>query len=142
MEQWDARPQLPVDNGGGNIVELESQRALHRHLHTLLDMAMSTTTPLSTIQQALHYAQTHYGHRFTVQLVRALQCDDQIKRQAVVWLLTQLNDATSVPQLQQLAHNKHLSRAVRLAASLALAGMGATREMTENRPHRPIYAIS
>ncbi|MBV9616436.1 MAG: hypothetical protein JO031_13355, partial [Ktedonobacteraceae bacterium] len=75
-------------------------------------------------------------------LIRALLHSEQDERDAIVWLLTRFNDRETIAPLQQIIQNERLSRSVRLSASLALAGMGATEEM-QNMPHRFwLYAIS
>ena len=145
MEKRDARPLLHeahTDLVSRNIVELESHRYLHNKVNESIHMATSTNMSTQTIRQELQRNGTHFGSRFAAQLVRALQREDEDERDAVVWLLTILDDPQTIPQLQHFARNQNLTRAVRLAASLALAGMGATREMAET-PRRPrLYAIS
>jgi hypothetical protein len=71
---------------------------------------------------------TTFGSRFSLHLARSLQepRNNQADRQAIVWLLTLLNDKATIPLLQQIANQQRLTRAIRLSASLALAGMGAT----------------
>lgn len=142
MEKWDARPFLhSPEYAGRNIVELESHRYLRNKVNELIQMTMNSSTA-QELRQELAAGATHYGSRFSTQLVRAIVRSDQHERQAVIWLLTQLNDQETIPQLQKLSHNKRLARAIRLSASLALAGMGATREMTEIPQRRRMYAIS
>jgi hypothetical protein len=145
MEKRDARLFLqeaspePVSR---NIVELESQRNLHNQVNELIRLAVSSSLATDDIRQLLHLNSSSFGSRFATQLVRALQHEDEDEREAVVWLLTVLNEPQTIPQLQHLALNQNLARATRLAASLALAGMGATREMNATPRHMRQYAIS
>jgi hypothetical protein len=93
------------------------------------------------MRQQLLLGVKEFGSQLTTQLVRSLQSDDQQKRQNVVWLLTLLNDTDSISLLQCMSQNKRLSRPVRLSISLALAGMGATAESTEQYQRIRLYAI-
>jgi hypothetical protein len=132
MEKRDARlflHEASLEPVSRNIVELESQRNLHHQVNELIRIAISSNLATHDIRQLLHLNSSSFGGRFATQLVRALQREDEEERQAVVWLLTVLDDPQTIPQLQHLALNRNLARATRLAASLALAGMGATREM-------------
>ena len=83
-----------------------------------------------------------YGTPFTAQLARSVRREDKQERQAVVWLLTLLNDQNAIAPLQLIAYNKRLPRSIRLSASLALAGMGATKEVVEDHRRVRMYAIS
>ncbi|MBV9229525.1 MAG: hypothetical protein JOZ18_09455 [Chloroflexi bacterium] len=144
MEKWDARLLLPetrTDEYSRNVVELESRRHLHRKVKELIQLTHSTLTT-SEIQQRLHLCTTLFGSGFGVQLMRSLHHSDQTDRQAIVWLLTILNDQETIPLLQYISLNKQFPRSVRLSASLALAGMGATRETTDNYRRIHLYAIS
>jgi len=144
MEKWDARLLLPdtnTDERSRNIVELESRRNLHRKVNELIQLTHSTLTT-SEIRQQLHLCTTVFGSRFAVQLVRSLHRRDQTERQAIIWLLTVLNDQETIPLLQHISLNKQLPRSIRLSAALALAGMGATRETTDSYRRIPLYAIS
>ena len=74
--------------------------------------------------------------------MHSLQRSDRHERQSIVWLLTLLNEAASIAPLRRISGNKRLSRAVRLSASLALAGMGATPELLDEHHQPRLYAIS
>jgi hypothetical protein len=130
---------------GWNIVELESHRQLRQTIHELMLLANSSSISTSEMQQRLLHGVVMFGKRFATQLVRSLQRDDQQERQTIVWLLTILNDQDTIQPLQQMVLNERLPRKVRLSASLALAGMGATREVADlNNGNRRVrlYAIS
>jgi HEAT repeat protein len=107
----------------------------------LINIAVSSNISTHEMRQLLHLNSSSFGSRFATQLVRALQREDEDEREAVVWLLTVLDDPQAIPQLQYLSLNQNLTRATRLAASLALAGMGATREMTATPRHMRLYAV-
>ena len=94
------------------------------------------------MRQYLLLSVAQFGKLFATQLVRSLQRDDQQERQAIVWLLTLLNEQETIAPLQQMSRNERLPRSIRLSASLALAGMGATKEMTDNSRRVRLYAIS
>jgi hypothetical protein len=145
MERRDARLfQHDATNKGWNIVELESHRQFRQRIYELVQLAHESDLPTSDVRQHIRSLQDTYPHRFTPQLVRALHREDAQERQAVVWLLTLLDDEQqqiAIPLLQRLAHDKHQARALRLSASLALAGMNATEE-TNRQPYRKrLYAI-
>jgi hypothetical protein len=125
-----------------NIVELESRRQLRHRIHELIQLSHSSSITTSEMRQHLLLGAAQFGKRFATQLVRALHRDDQQERQSIVWLLTLLNEQETIPPLQQMSLNERLPRSVRLSASLALAGMGATKEMTEQSRHVRLYAIS
>ncbi len=126
---------------GWNIVELESRRRLHHKVDELIGLSYNSTLTTNEMREQLLLGVATFGNSFATQLVRSLQCDDQLKRRCVVWLLTLLDDKKIIPLLQRLAHNKRLSRPVRLSASLALAGMGATAETIDEQPRVRLYAI-
>lgn len=144
MEKWDARP-LQSTSGmqayDWNVLELESRQNLHSKIRELIELTIHSTLSSREIQKRLHLCQAEFGKRFAFQLVRSLQRTDIDEREAIVWLLTQLQDQYTVPLLQKLSQQSHQSRAVRLSASLALAGLGETREMQTTPPPR-LYAIS
>ena len=145
MEKGDARQFLHAASSepvSRNIVELESHRHLYNKVNELIQIAVSSNISTHDIRQLLHLNSSHFGNRFATQLVHALQREDENEREAVVWLLTVLDDPQTVPQLQHLALNQNLTRATRLAASLALAGMGVTREITATPRRMRLYAIS
>ncbi len=144
MERRDARPfqHDAAIHEGWNIVELESHRQFRQTVNELIKHSTSATITTSDLQQQLEHYKNRYGIRFTTQLVRALQQENAQERQAVVSLLTLLNDPTTIPQLQYMSHNERNSRSIRLSASLALAGMGATHETKEDDRRVRLYAIS
>jgi|SRR5581483_1245409 len=136
MEKWDARlfhTEEKNNNRSQHIVELESQRALHRKINDLIKLCNSNTVTTSELRQQLHTYAASFGSRFSLHLARSLRCENYLDRQAIVWLLTLLNDKETIPILQHLSQQQHLPRAIRLSASLALAGMGATLE-TAGKP--------
>jgi hypothetical protein len=127
-----------------NIVELEvleSRRQLRQKVNELIRLSNNATLTTSEMQQQLLLGVTMFGKQLATQLVRSLQCDDQQKRQHIVWLLTLLDDKDTIPLLQHMSYHKRLPRAVRLSASLALAGMGATVESREDYQQIRLYAI-
>lgn len=143
MEKKDARLfQDATHEHSWNIVELESRRQLRYRIHELIQLASSSSIPTSEMRQHLLLGVAQFGKLFATQLVRSLQRDDQQERQAIVWLLTLLNEQETIPSLQQMSRNERLPRSIRLSASLALAGMGATKEMTDNSRRVRLYAIS
>ncbi len=125
-----------------NIVELESRRQLHRKVHELIELVDDPMITTSEMRQQLLQGVATFGNRFAMQLVRSLHCEDHHERQSIVWLLTLLDDQTTVLLLQQLSHDERQPRSVRLSAAFALAGMGATAEMREDSRRRRLYAIS
>ncbi len=144
MERRDARPfqQDATIHEGWNIVELESHRQFRQTVNELIKNTNTAGITTSDLLQQLEYYRTLYDTRFMTQLVRALYRENAQERQAVVSLLTLLNDPNTIPQLQYMSHSKQYPRAIRLSASLALAGMGATREMTDDFRRVRLYAIS
>ncbi len=145
MEKKDARlfqHYITTHEQSWNIVELESRRQLRHRIHELIQLSSSSSISTSELRQHLLLCVAQFGKLFAMQLVRALQRDDQQERQAIVWLLTLLNEQETIPSLQQMSRNERLPRSIRLSASLALAGMGATKEMTDTTRHVRLYAIS
>ncbi len=114
-----------------NIVELESRRDLRQKIDELISLTLYTTISTSELQHLLSLTLERYGQRFITLLVRALSTKDAEKRQTIVDLLTILNAPEAIPHLQALAQSARAARSVRLSASLALAGMNATPEMTQ-----------
>ncbi len=127
---------------GWNIVELETHRQLRLKVNELLRLTNDPTLTTSEMQQHLLSDKARFGKQLATQLVRSLHRDDHHERQSIVWLLTLLNEAESITPLKHMSHNKKLPRPVRLSASLALAGMGATPEMLDERRYTRLYAIS
>ena len=143
MQKKDAKLfQDATHEQSWNIVELESRRQLRHRIHELIQLSSSSSIPTSKMRHHLLLGVAQFGKLFATQLVRALQRDDQQERQALVWLLTLLNEQETIAPLQQMSLNERLPRSVRLSASLALAGMGATKEMTDNSRRVRLYAIS
>ncbi|MBV9256598.1 MAG: hypothetical protein JO215_01120 [Ktedonobacteraceae bacterium] len=148
MEKWDAglsQPPAGTTNASEynqNIVEFESRRQLRDAISELINLTISSPLTTSDLQLRLNRYKATFGKRFMAHLIRALLHSEQDERDAIVWLLTRFNDRETIAPLQQIIQNERLSRSVRLSASLALAGMGATEEM-QNMPHRFwLYAIS
>jgi hypothetical protein len=144
MEKRDARlfqAETGIQENGWNIVELESRRHLRRSINELIQLTTASSLTTSELQQRLHHGVALFGNHFATQLVRSLHRDDPQECQSVVWLLTTLNDKATIAQLQHIALNERLPRSLRLSASLALAGMGATREVTEPLRRVRLYAI-
>ncbi len=148
MEKWDARQSqhtAGITNASEhnlNIVTFESHRQLRDTISELIYLTISSTLTTHDLQQHMEQQKATFGSRFTAHLTRALLRSDQDERDAVVWLLTQYNEKETLAPLQQMAQNEHLSRSVRLSASLALAGMGATQEMQDIPRRVRLYAIS
>jgi len=143
MAQRDARVFWSVRNSDAqdwNIVELESHRQLLQQIDALIGLLQTTSCTRSAISQRLQQLTTQFGERFARYLVRALRHAEHDDRHDIVWLLTVLDDPATIGPLQRLAHNKRLPRAVRLSASLALAGQGATAEMQSVKKTR-LYAM-
>ncbi len=145
MEKKDARlfqHSTATHEQSWNIVELEFRRQLRHRIHELMRLSSSSSIPTSEMRQHLLLGVAQFGKLFATQLVRSLQRDDQQERQALVWLLMLLNEQETIAPLQQMSLNERLPRAIRLSASLALAGMGATKEMMDNSQRVRLYAIS
>ena len=138
-----SRPETAIP--GWNIVEhevLESRRQLRSRVNELICLVNSSTLTTGEIRQQLLLAVATFGPQLAKQLVHALHRDDYQERQSVVWLLTLLNDSATIPALQRMSGNKRIPRAVRLSASLALAGMGITAQTIDNHRRTRLYAIS
>ncbi len=144
MERRDARPfqHDAAIHEGWNIVELESHRQFRQTVNELIQHSTSANITTNELRQQLEHYKNQYGTRFTTQLVRALQQENEQERQAIVALLTILHDPMTIPQLQHISHNEQFPRSIRLSASLALAGMGATSETIEDNRRVRLYAIS
>lgn len=144
MEKRDARlfqQEVGRHEHGWNIVELESRRQLRQKVNKLIGLANSSLLTTSEMRQQLLLGAATFGKQLAVQLVRSLRCDDATERQSIVWLLTLLDDKETIPLLESMSRDKRLSRSVRLSASLALAGMGATAETKENYKRIQLYAL-
>lgn len=124
-----------------NIVELESRRQLRRKVNELIELVDDPTITSSDMREQLLLGIATFGEQFAMQLVRSLQRDDQHERQSIIWLLTLLDDPTTIPLLEQMSRDERQSRSIRLSAALALAGMGATAEMIDDDTWRKrLYA--
>lgn len=128
---------------GWNIVELNFRRQLRRKVNELIRNVNDPTLTTSDMREHLQCARASFGSQLAAQLVRSLHHTDPQERQSAIWLLTLLNDSTAIAPLMRMSHNAQLPRAVRLSASLALAGMGQAPTIIEaqNMPPR-LYAIS
>lgn len=128
-----------------NIVELESRRQLRYNVHEVINLTINSDLTTDELRHMLHHGITTFGKSFITQLVRSLQCDDAQQREAVVFLLTALNDADTHTPLQKMAQNESLSRAIRLSAALTLCGMGVQRDQSFNDRQRVrsprLYAV-
>jgi hypothetical protein len=135
------RQERTNDPYSWNIVELESFRQLRQKVNELIELCNDPTCTTNEMRHLLRLNMATFGHPFGAQLVRALRCDDSERRQDIVWLLTLLDQHATIPLLQKMSANERLSRPIRLSAALALAGMGATAEVTEPRRRERLYAI-
>ena len=127
-----------------NIVELEvleSRRQLRQTVIELIQLATHSHASTEEIQRQLSLSQTRFGAQLPTQLLRSLTRDDPQERHSIVWLLILLNDAQTIAPLQHISLDKRIPRSIRLSASLALAGMGATAETNENCRRIRLYAI-
>ena len=143
MGKKGARLFLPEHSR--NIVELkvfESRRQLRLNVNELIRLANNPTITTNEMRHQLFLGAEKCGSQLAVQLVRSLHREDPQERQSIVWLLTLLNDEETIIPLRRISHDKHIPRSIRLSASLALAGMGATAEMIDNHRHTRLYTIS
>jgi hypothetical protein len=128
-----------------NILELEileSRRYLRQTVNDLIRLATNTCSSTEEIQRQLSLRLTEFGIQLSSQLLRSLHRDDPQERQSIVWLLILLNDAQTIVPLQHISLDMCIPRSIRLSASLALAGMGATAETNQNCRCTHQYAIS
>ena len=128
-----------------NIVELEvldTRRHLRHNLIDLIRLATNSCASSEEIQRQLSLDLTRFGTLLSSQLLRSLNRDDPQERHSIVWLLILLNDAQTIAPLRHISLDERVPRSIRLSASLALAGMGATAETNENCRHTRLYAIS
>lgn len=132
----------PAREQSWNVIEFTTQKHIRQDITNLLHLCSAQNVTTDEIRRELLRCEVTFGSQFTIQLVRALHRDDEAERQAITWLLTVLDATETIPPLQQMAANRYLPRTTRLAASLALAGMGVTaRTLQENR-RVLLYAIS
>jgi hypothetical protein len=145
MEKGRARQFQPATTAfeqSWNVVELTTRKQIRQKLNELLLQCDDSSVTTSEIRQELLRDVATFGSQFAAQLVRSLHRDDDAERQSIIWLLTVLNACETIPPLQQIASNKNLPRTIRLAASLALAGMGVTAKIIEKNRRVLLYAIS
>jgi hypothetical protein len=145
MEKGRARqfqPATTAPEQSWNVVELMIRKQIRQKLHDLLRLCDDNSVTTSDIRQELLQGLATFGTQFATQLVRSLHRDDEAERQSITWLLTVLHSPETIPPLQHMAASKRLPRAVRLAASLALAGMVVTAEMIEKNRRAYLYALS
>ena len=143
MGKRDARQFLcaaDINKQHWNIVELESRRQLRRKVNELIELVDDPTITSSDMREQLLLGVATFGEQFAMQLVRSLHRDDQHERQSIVWLLTLLDNQTTIPLLEQMSHDERQSRSIRLSAALVLAGMGATAEMMDDTWRKRLYA--
>jgi hypothetical protein len=129
---------------GSNIVELavlESRRQLRLQVNELIRLANNFTVSTDEMQQHLFLCVARFGALLPKQLLRSLHREDPQERQSIVWLLILLNDKVTIAPLQHISQDKRIPRPIRLSASLALAGIGATPESIENHQRSRLYAI-
>ncbi|HEX6109285.1 MAG TPA: hypothetical protein VFZ02_07690 [Ktedonobacteraceae bacterium] len=120
---------------------LESRRQLRQKVNELIRLANNSTIPTDEIQRNLTLGVTRFGTQLSSQLLRSLHREDPQERQSIVWLLILLNDKVTIAPLQHISQDKRIPRPIRLSASLALAGIGATLESIENHRRSRLYAI-
>jgi hypothetical protein len=144
MEKGRARrfqPTTAAFEQNWNVVELTTRKQVRQRMNELLRQCSDRRVTTSELRQELLQSVAAFGSQFTTQLVRSLYRDDDLERQSIIWLLTVLNASETIPLLQQMAANKQIPRTIRLAASLALAGMGVTAETIEKNRRVRLYAI-
>ncbi len=125
-----------------NVVELETRKQVRQRINTLLRLSDDMLVPTSEVRQQLLQCVATFGSLFTTQLVHALHCNEHTERQSVIWLLTVLNDKETIPPLRRMSANARLPRAIRLAAALALAGMGVTAEDFKQQRRDHLHIMS
>ncbi len=110
MGKRDARQFLcaaDINKQHWNIVELESRRQLRRKVNELIELVDDPTITSSDMREQLLLGVATFGEQFAMQLVRSLHRDDQHERQSIVWLLTLLDNQTTIPLLEQMSHQSH-----------------------------------
>ena len=125
-----------------NVVELATRKEIRQKIHALLLQCSDPSVTTSEMRQELLQSAATFGSQFTTQLVRAHYRDDDAERQSITWLLTVLNASETIVPLQQMSDNHDLPRSIRLAAALALAGMGVTAKTIEKNRRVHLYALS
>ena len=121
---------------------LEYRRQLRQKVNELIRLANNSTIPTDEMQRKLTLGVARFGTQLSSQLLRSLHREDPQERQSIVWLLILLNDKVTVAPLQNISQDKRIPRSIRLSASLALAGLGATLETIEYHRRTRLYAIS
>ena len=128
-----------------NIRELEVlvyRRQLRQKVNELIRLANNSTIPTEEMQRKLTLGVARFGTQLSSQLLRSLHREDSQERQSIVWLLILLNEKVTVAPLQHISQDKRIPRSIRISASLALAGLGATLETIEYHRRTRLYAIS
>lgn len=138
------RPGSETLNQNWNIVEIASRQKIQHSVNQFIYYAHISTAHRQDLERDLFHLIDTYGRRVLTYLVRSLLHHDTDERETIVYLLTLLNDPETIPMLEAVANNEHYRRSIRLSASLALAGMGATRETQSQETIRTVrqYAIS
>lgn len=121
---------------------LEYRRQLRQKVNELIRLANNSTIPTEEVQRKLTLGVARFGIQLSSQLLRSLHREDSQERQSIVWLLILLNEKVTVAPLQHISQDKRIPRSIRLSASLALAGLGATLETIEYHRRTRLYAIS
>jgi phosphoenolpyruvate carboxylase len=121
---------------------LEYRRQLRQKVNELIRLANNSTIPTDEMQRKLTLGVARFGTQLSSQLLRSLHREDSQERQSIVWLLILLNEKVTVAPLQHISQDKRIPRSIRLSASLALAGLGATLETIEYHRRTRLYAIS
>lgn len=127
-----------------NIVELEvleSRRQLRQKVNELIQVTTNYSATTTEIRQYLSLRLTEFGTQLSTQLLRSLNRNDPQERQSIVLLLILLNDAQTIAHLRHISLDENISRPIRLSASLALAGLGATEETKSNHQRAHLHAI-
>jgi hypothetical protein len=121
---------------------LEYRRQIRQKVNELIRLANNSTIPTEEVQRKLTLGVARFGTQLSSQLLRSLHREDSQERQSIVWLLILLNEKVTVAPLQHISQDKRIPRSIRLSASLALAGLGATLETIEYHRRTRLYAIS
>jgi phosphoenolpyruvate carboxylase len=121
---------------------LEYRRQIRQKVNELIRLANNSTIPTEEMQRKLTLGVARFGTQLSSQLLRSLHREDSQERQSIVWLLILLNEKVTVAPLQHISQDKRIPRSIRLSASLALAGLGATLETIEYHRRTRLYAIS
>ena len=121
---------------------LEYRRQLRQKVNELIRLANNSTIPTEEMQRKLTLGVARFLTQLSSQLLRSLHREDSQERQSIVWLLILLNEKVTVAPLQHISQDKRIPRSIRLSASLALAGLGATLETIEYHRRTRLYAIS